>query len=361
MCTGRIPPQYAWLHKPGEIVLHRGKAEEDLIRRADAVFVLDLSDWTRLAGLEAAVRSAPGLKITVDHHPKHENGSDIYWRKVSASSVGEMMFELFGRLKTLPVSREVAIPLYVSLMTDTGCFRFSNSDVEAHDMASALIAAGVEPYGIYQKVYETSSLGRLRLLGHVLENLESACGGKLVWGSVSAKDIRAFGIIEEETEGIIDVIRTLAGVEVSVLFKEPRPGVIRISFRSASKVDVNKLAKKLGGGGHARAAGLSVKGVPLKQAQRNVLAVARRAVQAFPDERTGPWNVRAGGERSLLTRGAAVSRARARSRDPGIGTRRRAAFLQPRLTPCRPHTEGDGPRGRVDRAQCANEPIASTA
>lgn len=273
--AGRVPPQYAWLPRPGEIVTHRGAREEALVRRADAVFVLDLADWRRLGVLERAVRAARGTRVTVDHHPPHENGSDIYWRDMDAAAVGEMIFRLIRDLGG-PLTERIATPLYVSLMTDTGCFRFSNTDADAHEMAAALIRAGVRTAEVYSHVYETSRHARLRLMGAMLARLGTAAGGRLAWGAVSRADFRRFGVRDVETEGFIDVIRTLAGVEVSILFKEVRPREVRISFRSRSRVDVNRLAQAFGGGGHARAAGATVVG-PLADVTRRVVAAARKA------------------------------------------------------------------------------------
>ncbi len=274
---GKIPVQYAWLPRRGEMIPFRGGAEARRIASADAVFVLDLADWRRLGPLEKVVRDARGARITIDHHPDHANGSDIYWRDIAFSSVGEMIFRLIGKLRG-KLSGPAAEALYVSLMTDTGCFRFSNSDADAHEMAAALIEAGVAPYEVYTRVYEASSFARLQLLGRMLARIGRASGGRLAWGVVSHKDFRESGIRDEETEGFIDVIRTLEGVEISVLFKETRPGVVRVSFRSRRAVDVNRLAQRFDGGGHARAAGATLQ-EPLSRAVRRVVAACRSALR----------------------------------------------------------------------------------
>lgn len=275
--SGKVPVQYRWLARKGEAVPYTGKREARLIRGADAVFVMDLADWSRLGEVEAAVRACRGVKITMDHHPAHDNGSDIYWRDMSACAVGEMVWRLVRRLGGR-LSADAAMALYVSIMTDTGCFRFSNTDVEAHAAAGDLIAAGVEPYEAYTRVYEASSLARMRLLGRMLANLGRGAGGRVAWGAVSHRDFKSSGILDEETEGFIDMIRTLDGVELSILFKETKPGVVRVSFRSRRKVDVNRLAQRFGGGGHARAAGARLE-EPLSRAVKRVVAAAEKAVR----------------------------------------------------------------------------------
>ncbi len=275
--SGKVPLQYRWLARRGEAIPYRGKREADLVRRADAVFVMDLADWSRLGELEPAVRASAGVKITMDHHPAHANGSDIYWRDMSACAVGEMVWRLIRRLGG-PLSKESAEALYVSIMTDTGCFRFSNTDVDAHEAAKDLLAAGVEPYEAYTRVYEASGYPRMRLLGAMLSKLGRGAKGRLAWGTVPYRDFRTSGILDEETEGFIDMIRTLDGVEVSVLFKETKPGLVRISFRSRRSVDVNLLARQFGGGGHARAAGARLE-EPLGRAVKRVVAACEKALK----------------------------------------------------------------------------------
>ena len=161
----------------------------------------------------------------------------------------------------VPVTKEIATCLYVAIVTDTGGFRYQNTTRETFEIAGMLTDLGANPWEIAELVFETRSVSSLLLLGKVLTTLKLYHGGKLATVVVTKEMMASSGASPGDTEGIIGYPRSIAGVEVSLFFREIEDGkAFHVSFRSRSKVDVADIAVKLGGGGHPRAAGALVEG-----------------------------------------------------------------------------------------------------
>jgi phosphoesterase RecJ-like protein len=169
-----------------------------------------------------------------------------------------MVHELLGRLGAT-VRVDVAEPLYVGLVTDTGRFQYSNTDARALRFAADMVELGASPQQIFSRVYETVPAAKLRLLGRALERVEARLDGRLVLSWVTRSDVADAGADDAGTEGVIDFLRSVEGAAVAALIREPVEGARwKISLRSADgTVDVSRIARLGGGGGHQRAAGFS--------------------------------------------------------------------------------------------------------
>jgi phosphoesterase RecJ-like protein len=216
----------------------------------------------------------------VDHHVTHARGfGHVNVIEAEASATGEIVFDLI-RESGGTITQDIAEALYVALMTDTGSFRFSNTDSPAHRMAAELLSHGLEPQRLHSMVHNRASAGRLRFFGEVLSGLELQCDGKLVVLEATPEHFQKHGLVGADTDGLVDFPRSIAGAEVVVLFSEVEPGKVKVSMRSTGRVSIDAVASGLGGGGHAHAAGVQLRGSRV-QARQRILPQLEKLIEAL--------------------------------------------------------------------------------
>ncbi|MSR07090.1 MAG: bifunctional oligoribonuclease/PAP phosphatase NrnA [Gemmatimonadetes bacterium] len=244
------------------------------IERADVIVVLDISDVGRLGQLGPVVAGAGVPVVCIDHHasdgtlPEGPRLADS-----TACATGELIYDLAqGLAWTCPP--EAARALYVAILTDTGGFRFSNTSSRALQVAAHLLSQGVNPEEIYRSVYATSSEGRVRMIGEVLNTLVVEHERGLAWVTVPPGALERHGVDADDLEGVVEFPRSVQGMRLALLFRVLASGRVKVSFRSVGDVDVARLAATFGGGGHRKAAGASLEG-SLATVQATVLAAAR--------------------------------------------------------------------------------------
>jgi phosphoesterase RecJ-like protein len=226
----------------------------------DALLVLDINDLRRLGTLADRVRAHPAPVLVIDHHvPGDEPAGEVVAADTAACATGEMVFD-YARTHGLALTPAIARALYTALLTDTGGFRFSNTTPRAHAIAAALLAAGVDPEEMYRRIYAQVSAGRLHLLREALASLEQDPALGLAWVSVEAGAMERHGVTSEELDGIVEHPRSIAGTRLALFFRDLGHGKVKVSFRSTGSVDVNRLARCYGGGGHAKASGALIPG-----------------------------------------------------------------------------------------------------
>lgn len=280
-----LPPRYEFLAREAVYEAYDPADHEPLIDAAEVVVVLDISRWERLGPLGKRLERSPALKICIDHHPFEKNGmADLYAVDLSASATGQLVYEMI-RDRGHSIDRKMALGFYVSILTDTGSFRFTNSDERAHRVAGELIAHGLDPNEIYELVYGNCSLSRIRLLGHALQNVRSEENGRLVFLVIPRQSLREAGAMASDTEGFVDIARSVKGCEGVALLMERDDGQIKLSLRSRGRINVNRVAVSFGGGGHVFASGATLPG-PLEDATSRVLE-ALRGELARLDEKAG--------------------------------------------------------------------------
>jgi bifunctional oligoribonuclease and PAP phosphatase NrnA len=198
--------------------------------------------------------------LNVDHHHDNTRFGAINLVDDTASCTAEIVLELASLLDA-ELTPEIATALYVGLITDTGMFMYENADARSHRVAATLIEAGVDVNEVFRRLYERMPTEKLRLLARSLDRVERHLGGALSMTYVSAEDYAATGADEVLTEGIIDHIRALEGTAVAAVVRDKPNGggaARKASLRSTDgSVDVSEIARKMGGGGHRRAAGFS--------------------------------------------------------------------------------------------------------
>jgi len=238
-----------------------------------AAIILDCPDLTRVGKVSECIDKGATV-INIDHHVSNVNFGKYNWVDTGSSSVGEMVFELFKAFK-LKIEYDEAVAMYIAIMTDTGSFKYTNTSSKTHRVVAELIERGVGPYDMYEKIYETSSLQDINLLGEALQTLKVSDDGKVARLWVTKKMLKKTKASLEGTEGIINFGRSIAGVEIAVFFRETgTEGRIKVSFRSKGRIDVNKLASFFKGGGHATASGCTVFG-KMEEVEKKVLAKAQ--------------------------------------------------------------------------------------
>ncbi|MBU6366992.1 MAG: DHH family phosphoesterase [Gemmatimonadetes bacterium] len=235
----------------------RGAAALDGV---DALLVLDINDLRRLGTLADRVRAHAAPVLVIDHHvPGDEPAGEVVAADTAACATGEMVFD-YAVAHGLTITPAVARALYAALLTDTGGFRFSNTTPRAHAIAAALLAAGVDPEEMYRRIYAQVSAGRLHLLREALASLEQDPSLGLAWVALEAGATERHGVTSDELDGIVEHPRSIAGTRLALFFRDLGHGKVKVSFRSTGTVDVNRLARCYGGGGHAKAAGALMSG-----------------------------------------------------------------------------------------------------
>jgi phosphoesterase RecJ-like protein len=261
----------------GDDVEDRTADGADALRGIDLLVVLDISDVARLGALADVVRKLDVPRLVIDHHIASDDpAGDIVLADTTACATGELVYDLARELG-FEVTPPVARSLYSAILTDTGGFRFSNTTPRCHAVAADLMAAGVDPEEIYQRVYASAPEGRVRLLGEVLQTLGTDAAKGLAWLSLPAGRMEKFDVRQEDLDGIVEHARSIAGTRMALFFRDLGHGKVKVSFRSTGSVDVNAFARQFGGGGHARASGALIAG-SLDSVRDRVLAAARSSL-----------------------------------------------------------------------------------
>ncbi len=217
----------------------------------DLVVILECPSLDR-TGLEQHLADRPLLNI--DHHLGNQHYGIVDWIDTTAAAVGVMVFTLLRRLGS-EIDRETSDLLYLALVSDTGCFRFSNATPLALRAAAEMVEAGASPERVSERLYEQKPPSSLRLAAEVLHSLELHHRGEIATVAVTQEMYRRAGADRTDTEGLIDLPRSIAGVRAVALFREIRGGEYKVSLRSRGSVDVEAIARSHGGGGHRNAAG----------------------------------------------------------------------------------------------------------
>jgi phosphoesterase RecJ-like protein len=254
-----VPSNYKFLDPDNKMIVYDAEIHHENLLTAYYIFILDISDWNRLKQVGEEIRDLRITKICIDHHPPHDKFGIINLIDVEASSTGEIVYDLI-RFCGGKINKRIAEALYTSILTDTGSFRFSNTNARAHLICGELVEFGASPHKIYQSVYEHQAPSKVKLLGYVLYNLRLEQNGRVAWIKVSKDILDTIGTKPHDTEGFADYPRVINGVEVSIMFIEMDKGRVKVSFRSKGNYVINHIAQKFGGGGHAYAAGVLIEG-----------------------------------------------------------------------------------------------------
>lgn len=259
---------------------------EEVLRAApvgvafDATFVTDTASRALLPR-ELPPRETTGPWVMIDHHSAHDEFGDVIVREPDAVATGEVVLRLMADLGMSRVPPDAAVPLYAAIVTDTGGFRYQGTTPTTMRLAADLVEAGADPWTVAYNVFEGWVPARMKLLGLVLETLDTSHGGRIASLLVTREMMARTGADDDMVEGMVNYARMLRGVEVAVLVWEWPAGadgapVTKVSLRSRGNVDVSKVAVAFGGGGHRSAAGAAVSGKVDEVRARAVAESARQ-------------------------------------------------------------------------------------
>jgi len=244
---------------PPPLLVFPGVPEIEIVNEigdaADAVIVMECGDVKRpgIEGVEG------GYVINIDHHPGNLLYGALNWMDLSAAACGEMVFDLVSELG-VPLTYEIALHVYIAILTDTGSFHYSNITPRTFDICRLCMEAGVSPPAVARSIFDANNLGRLKLFGAVLNRMHLDPTGRIATLSVDKQLTHDCGGTYEDTEGLINLPLTVKEILAVVFFKEIGPADWRVSMRSKGNIDINAIAKEFGGGGHKNASGCSANG-----------------------------------------------------------------------------------------------------
>jgi len=252
--TESLAPKYRFLDPGGAVEVFDAAKHDAFLRAADLIFMLDNSATSRMGPLEPAIRASRATTVCIDHHNVHEPFWKVSIVDPEACATGELVFQIVKAMGGR-IDRNAAQAAYVSLVTDTGYFRFSKTSPRCHEAAAEMLAAGVDPPRVYEEVFERNSAALLRLGGVAMADLRQEEGGRLAWVSLTREQVLRCQAEQEDTSDVVNDLLSIDGVRLAVLFKEMDGGRTKLSFRSKGDLDVNRLASRFSGGGHTNAAG----------------------------------------------------------------------------------------------------------
>ena len=263
------PPQFQTF--PGVLDIQVSPAVDG---QFDAAIVMECGDLSR-TGVQGFDKY---FVINIDHHPGNKSYGAINWFDPGAAACSEMVIDVIDALG-VALTPEIATHIYIAILTDTGGFHFSHITPRTFEICRRCTEAGAKPEAIARAVYDSNTMGRLRLMGAVLHSLEFEGGGRAAVAALTLKLLEETGATHEDADGLINIPLTVKDIQAVAFFKEIAPNDFRISLRSKGDVDVNRVANAFGGGGHKNAAGCTLNG-PLPDVRARLLAELRQVLKA---------------------------------------------------------------------------------
>lgn len=235
----------------------------------DLIILVDTDSRVQLPGFADWLDDCGKKILVIDHHISGDNLGAVQLVDTAAAAAGEIVFDLI-KFADWSLTEHIAESIFIALSTDTGWFKFGNTDSRIFHTAAELIDAGARPNVIYRQLYQSFTPARLYLMTRMLDHLQLHADGRIATQYILRKDFDETGASGPDTENLIDECQRVESVEAAVLFIELADGGFRCSLRSKGKVDVRKIAQKYGGGGHTLASGVNLEG-PLDAAIQSIV------------------------------------------------------------------------------------------
>jgi phosphoesterase RecJ-like protein len=264
-----IPDIYHFLPGVESIVSHIPAGQ------LDAAIFLESGTLER-ASLDLAefAAAAPTLTIHIDHHQSGTTFADFNWIDSSACAVGALIYDV-AVASGVPLSKAIADCLYTAVLTDTGSFNFPSTTASTFALAQHLVQSGASPSKIAQAVFFSNPPAKSRIIGLVLSRMEIQ--GNVAWSYLTLDDLKKSGAVVEDSEGTVNQLISIAGVQAAALMREIQAGAeFRLSLRSKGDIDVSRVAEGFGGGGHRNASGCTLRGT-LAEASASILTALHQA------------------------------------------------------------------------------------
>lgn len=243
--------------------------DQEIIDRPDISISVDCSDIERF--LKRKDKFLTGKRsICLDHHRTNNFFAELNYIDENIAATGEIIFHLINEMG-VEVDVEMAEAIYTAITTDTGNFQYTNTTKTTHLIAAELFEIGIDLEKISVEVYQNIRHEKLKIMNEVIGTIEMVCGGKADIAYVTQEMLKKTGALMEETEGIIETLRNISGVEISAFLKENSENEIKVGLRAKTYGDVSIIAQSFGGGGHKKAAGCTIH-APLEEAKKQIIA-----------------------------------------------------------------------------------------
>lgn len=250
-----FPNQYDFLNQNNAIETYNESDHDEWMQTSDLALIFDIGAYHRLGILGDILNKNNIYTVNIDHHPDlNDRRFNDKYINIDAAATGEMVYD-FLIDNNINLNQLMAQGIYTAVMTDTGSFRHNNTNQKSHKIAMDCIDYGVDNSKIYQSIYENRSKAQVSLLAKVIDNLRYDSDGQIASFIISREMIESSGAIPQDIDGFTDFVRTIKGVEISIMIYESDSNRCRINFRSKGKYKINDVAKSFGGGGHKFAAG----------------------------------------------------------------------------------------------------------
>jgi bifunctional oligoribonuclease and PAP phosphatase NrnA len=273
-----LSPRYAFMPFAKRHEVYSPARHDALVRQASVFVMCDLSSLSRLGPLERPVRESTGKRVCIDHHPCEDQGpADVNLLDSQATATGRIVWDYIQHVEGR-VDREIAEAVFVSVSTDTGWFRYSNTDAEVMRLGADLAAYGLDLPAMYRRIYQANSTAMLRLLGHATRSMHAELDGRFVWTVIRDACVRDLEVGRLDADPLLDVLRSGEAAQVVALFTEQPDGSMSVSLRSRGP-DVNVIARRYGGGGHTYAAGTTLEAGQAEQRMRALVADIRTTLR----------------------------------------------------------------------------------
>lgn len=271
---GKFPEVYEFLPEANSL---KTTNDESLLDKYDLAISLDCAAEDRLADAFSIFKKAR-LSVNIDHHRTNKNFGQVNIIDAKASSVGEMLVDIVENMGC-NLTKEIALCFYVSILTDTGGFKFENTTAKTLATCSKLLEKGIKPDEVFKKCYEQKPLNMILLQAFAINNAKFEENDKIAYTLVSKETIDKYGSQESYTDGISEILRQAKSVEISMVLREIQNGNTKISLRSKT-VDICQIAEFFGGGGHRLAAGCVIQKNP-EDAIKEILPIAKKQLMNY--------------------------------------------------------------------------------
>lgn len=272
------PYNLLFLDKDKVVQKFEFEKHNEVIRKADVLFALDLNQSNRLVKMEKSFVESTGIKVCIDHHQDQGDFADYFFIDTETSATGELIYNFIEQTNIVEIDYEIALQIYAAIMTDTGAFRYNRTTPKVHRIAAHLLELGVNPTFVFDQLYDQAKLSKIKLLGLAVASIEVDSTGKIAYMTITKNMLQETGAIESEVDGFVNFCLSIENVRIGLLFFELKDG-LKISFRSKGEIPVNKLAAEFNGGGHTNAAGARLFNVALDEIKQKVIESAKKYLE----------------------------------------------------------------------------------
>ena len=252
------PYNLQFLDVDNKIEKYNEEQHQKLFDEVDVLAAIDYNRSDRIVKMQQNFLQSKKIKICIDHHQDPEDFIDYFFIDTTYTASGQILYDLIKQTNIVCLSNKTALPIYAAIMTDTGSFRFERTTPQIHKIAAELLECGVDPTDVFDKIFDQSKFGKIKLLGKALDSIQLYGKNSEIAYMILTRDMfNSTKAEEHDTDGFVNFSMSIENVKIGLLFIELSKG-FKISFRSKGTIPVNKLAQEFGGGGHINAAGLRI-------------------------------------------------------------------------------------------------------